>query len=110
MLIRQLSREGTFMVNAIDLPSGDQSSADGDSVRCEIWVVAPSASIQRTKICEPALGSVPLRATYAMRLPSGDHCASDPCVSVRGCEPSAFISHNDVSQRSFILSTQRRVK
>src|SRR5437868_13337472 len=105
--MRQLSRTGTFIVNAIVLPSGDHSSPDGLSVRCEICVVAPSASIQRTKICALPLGS-PF-ATYATRLPSGAHCASDPCVSARGCEPSAFIIHSDVSHRSFILSTQRRV-
>src|SRR5678810_119283 len=107
MLIRQLSFTGTFIVNAIVLPSGDHSSPDGASVRCEICVVAPSASIYRTKICEPLGSPFPI---YAMRLPSGDHCTSDPWTSARGCEPSAFIIQIDVSHLSFILSTQRRPK
>src|SRR4051812_1821592 len=78
--MRQLSLIGTFIVNAIDFPSGAHSSPDGDSVRCEICVTAPSASMYRTKICWP-LGS-PF-AMYAMRLPSGDQCTSEPCTSAR---------------------------
>src|ERR1019366_7729779 len=73
--IRHSCFTGTFMVKAIVLPSGDHSSAAGVSVRCVIWLAAPSASIHRTQTCEP-LGS-PL-ATYAMRLPSGDQRTSDP--------------------------------
>src|SRR5512133_2959959 len=78
--MRQLSCTGTFIVNAVDFPSGDQSRRDGASVTCAICVVAPSASMYRTTICWP-VGS-PF-AMYATRLPSGDQCASDPCVSER---------------------------
>src|SRR5690348_7436955 len=75
MLMRQLSRTGTFIVNAIHLPSGDHSRLAGDSVRCEICIVAPSASIYRMKICDPLGSPLP---TYAMRFPSGDQWTSDP--------------------------------
>src|SRR5258708_6420461 len=51
--MRQLSLIGTFIVKAIDLPSGAHSSDDGVSVRCEIWLTEPSASMHFTKICEP---------------------------------------------------------
>src|SRR5919109_2879981 len=70
----QLSLLATMAVKAMRFPSADHSRLDGVSVRCEIWVVAPSASIHRTKICCP-LGS-PF-ATYAMRVPSGDHFTSE---------------------------------
>src|SRR5205814_10163175 len=101
MAMRQVSRTGTFIVNAIDFPSGDHSSPDGESVTWEICVVAPSASMYRTNTCWPD-GS-PF-AMYATRLPSGDQCASEPCVSERGWPPSAFINQIDDSHLSFILS------
>src|SRR5262245_38399540 len=104
--IAQLSRYGTFMLNAIVLPSGDHRKFDGASVRRVICDVAPSASIHLTKICEPP-GSP--RAMYAMRVPSGDHCTSPPSVSARFFVPSTFIIQSDDSQRSFSLSIQRRV-
>src|SRR5437764_14887052 len=107
MLMRHVSCVATLLENASSLPSGDHCSPDGLSVRCEICVVAPSASIQRTKICELPLPLGSPFATYATRLPSGDHCASAPCVSARGCDPPAFLSHNDVPHRSSILATQR---
>src|SRR5262245_25412887 len=101
-----VSFDGTLAVNAIDFPSGDHSRLDGFSVRCEICVVAPSASIQRTKICEP-VGS-PL-ATYAMRVPSGDQCTSEPDTSWRACDPSALLNQIEDSHLSFMRSIQRRV-
>src|SRR5712692_10802835 len=45
-----------------------------------------------------------------MRVPSGDHRALEPFVRNRCFVPSAFIIHSADSNRSFILSTQRRVK
>src|ERR1700693_5451903 len=83
----KLSPDGTDIEKASDFPSGAHSTADGASVRCEICVTAPSASIQRTKICWPP-GS-PF-AMYAMRLPSGDHFTSEPCTSDLWWDPSAF--------------------
>ena len=47
---------GTNMANPIHFPSGDHLMLRGPSVSRVTWVVAPSASIQRTKICAP-LGS-----------------------------------------------------
>ena len=47
---------GTTMTKLIALPSGDHSALPGFSVTRVIWDEAPSASIQRTKICVP-LGS-----------------------------------------------------
>src|SRR5437016_745182 len=100
-------RVGTIMVNAMDFPSGAHARLAGDSVRWETCDAEPSASIHRTQICEPP-GS-PL-AMYAMRVPSGAHLTSAPWTSARGREPSAFMIQTDDSQRSFILSTQRRLK
>src|SRR5687767_3373661 len=105
MAMRHVSRLGTTEVNAIVLPSGDHSMPDGVSVRREICVVAPSASIQRTKICCP-LGS-PF-ATYAMRVPSGDHRTSEPCTSCRARVPSVLLIQMDDSHLSLILSIHRR--
>src|ERR1035437_5757169 len=104
--IRHSCFTGTFMVKAIVLQSGDRASAAGASVRCVIWLAAPSASIHRTQTCE--LAASPF-ATYAIRLPSGDQRTSEPCTSARWCEPSAFIIQRLVSHLSFILSIQRRV-
>src|SRR6185436_18569992 len=104
--IFHVSLLGTFALNAIDLPSGDHSRFDGVSVRCEICVVAPSASIHRTKICWP-LGS-PF-ATNAMRVPSGDHLTPEPSTSWRARDPSALLSQMDDSHLSFMRSIQRRV-
>jgi hypothetical protein len=105
IVIFQSSRAGTSIVNAIHLPSGDHSSPDGFSVRCVSCVTAPSASINRTKTCAP-LGSP--RVTYAMRVPSGDHFASDPSRRKRFLVPSTFMIHNDVFHVSLILSIHRR--
>src|SRR5471032_74170 len=102
--IRHSCLLGTFIVNASVLLSGDHSSAAGVSVTWVICEAAPSASIQRTQICDP-LGS-PF-ATYAMRLPSGDQRTSAPCTSVRLCVPSVFMIHRLVSHLSFILSIWR---
>src|SRR5689334_6293460 len=101
----QLSFTGTNIENASHLPSGDHSSPFGDSVRRVSWVTAPSASIQRTKICVPE-GSP--RAVYAIRVPSGDQRGLAPFTRNRFLEPSMFMIHNAVSQLSFILSTNRR--
>ena len=96
----------TSIVNASDLPSGDQLTLFGVSLTCVTCELAPSASIHRTNTCVP-LGSP--SATYAIREPSGDHRAFDPFTRNRLREPSAFMIHSPASQRSSILFTQRRV-
>src|SRR2546425_11811606 len=100
----------TSIVNASDWPppppaSGDQLKLDGVSVTRVTCDVAPSASIQRTKICVP-FGSP--SAKYAIRVPSGDHRALEPFTRNRFFEPSAFMIHSPESHRSSILFTQRR--
>ena len=96
----------TSIVNASDCPSGDQLKLDGFSFTRVTCDVAPSASIQRTKICVP-FGSP--SAKYAIRVPSGDHRALEPFTRNRFFEPSAFMIHSPESHRSSILFTQRRV-
>ena len=86
--IGQLSSSSTSIVNAMCAPSGDQRRLPGECSSRVIWVVAPSASIQRTKICEPS-GSPD--AVKAMRVPSGDQIAPDPSISSRLRVPSAFM-------------------
>ncbi len=44
---------GTRMTKETERPSGDHFTLEGDSVRRVTCVVAPSASIQRTKIWVP---------------------------------------------------------
>jgi hypothetical protein len=100
-----VSRLGTNIENEIHLPSGDQSISLGDSVSRVSCVTAPSASIQRTKICVP-LGSP--GAVKAMRSPSGDQRGFAPFTRNRARVPSTFMIQSDVFQLSFILSTQRR--
>jgi len=100
------SADGTSMPNAIDLLSGDHWIPPGPYSTWVTCVVAPSASIQRTKICAP-VGSPP--RTKAMRVPSGDQRASAPLVRKRLREPSAFMIHSDASHRSFTLSMERRL-
>ena len=46
---------------------------------------------------------------YAIRVPSGDHSASEPFVRKRFFEPSAFITQSDASILSSFWLTQRRV-
>ena len=46
--------EATRMVKAIIRPSGDHASAPGPRSTRVTWLVAPSSSIQRTKIWPPA--------------------------------------------------------
>src|SRR5919201_1116235 len=106
MLIFQGVSLFTSMVNASDLPAGDQLKFEGFSLTRVICDVAPSESIQRTNTCVP-LGSP--SAKYAMREPSGDQRAFEPFTKNRFLEPSAFMIHNAESQRSSILFTQRRV-
>src|SRR5690606_30908820 len=101
------SGAGTSIVNAIHFPSGDHAMSDGDSSSRVICVTAPSASIHRTKICDPR-GSP--RAMNAIRVPSGDHRAEEPSISFLCLEPSAFMIQSDDSQRSLTLSTHPRVK
>src|SRR5438105_12725537 len=96
----------TSIVNASDWPSGDQLKLDGFSLTRVTCDVAPSESIQRTKICVP-FGSP--SAKYAIRLPSGDQRALEPFTRKRFLEPSAFMIHRPESHRSSILFTQRRV-
>src|SRR5687767_4861554 len=93
------------MVNAMDWPSGDHVIAAGAFSTRVIWVVAPSASIQRTKIWFP-FGS-PSRVN-AIRVPSGDQRGDDPSVRNRFRLPSAFMIQSDDFHSSFTLSTQRR--
>ncbi|MND03674.1 hypothetical protein D3C83_236200 [compost metagenome] len=45
ILIDQTFFFSTFIANAIDWPSGDHVTFAGDSVRCVICDVAPSASM-----------------------------------------------------------------
>ena len=77
----------------------------GDSRTWVICEVAPSASIHRTKICEP-VGSPSV--TYAMRVPSGDHRGLDPLVRNLFLEPSALMIHSSESHRSSSLFTRLR--
>jgi len=106
-LIGQLSFFGTSIRKAIHFPSGDQAMSEGDSSSRVICVTAPSASIQRTKICVPR-GSP--RARKAMRVPSGDQRGEEPSIRCRARLPSAFMIQSDEAHRSLILSTHRRVK
>src|SRR5690349_14859939 len=81
------SAAGTRIVNAIDLPSGDQLRLRGACVKCVI--AADSArSIQRTKIWDLPSSL----ATQASRFPSGDQAAppsfAAPVVSGRLSRPS----------------------
>ena len=102
----QGSSSSTSIVKAIWVPSGDQRRLPGDCSSRENWVVAPSASIHRTKICGPS-GSP--GATNAIRVPSGDQVALAPSTSSRFLEPSEFAIHKVDSRRSFILSIQPRL-
>src|SRR5882724_9036969 len=97
---------GTSITKAIALPSGAHFASVGVSVRRVTWDDAPSASIQRTKIWVP-LGSP--SAKYRMRVPSGDHRASDPFTRKRWCDPSGPAIQRADSHLSSILLTQRRV-
>src|SRR5439155_16055634 len=106
MLIFQGVSLFTSIVNASERPSGDQLRLEGVSVTRVTCDVAPSASIQRTKICVP-FGSP--SAKYAIRVPSGDQRALEPFTRNRFFEPSAFMIHSAESHRSSILFTQRRV-
>src|SRR5262249_3986670 len=106
MLIFQGVSLFTSIAKASDLPLGDQLKLLGISLRCVTCDVAPSASIQRTKIWVP-LGSP--SAKNAIREPSGDQRAFEPFTRKRLREPSAFMIHSPASQRSSILFTQRRV-
>ena len=117
--MRQSFRAGTSIVKAIHFPSGDHSRFAGFSSSRVSWVTAPSASIQRVKIC--ALGTAvgdpavvwPAAAggacVYAMRVPSGDHFGFDPSTRKRARDPSAFTIQSDDSHLSVSLSIQRRV-
>ncbi len=100
------SRLGTCIWNAMCLPSGDQEMPLGDSTTRVTCDDAPSASIQRTKICDPP-GSPGAR--YTMRVPSGDHCAAEPFTRKRFFVPSAFMSHSADSRLSFTPSIHVRV-
>src|SRR5437773_3476645 len=93
---------GTNIVNPIHLPSGDQPMSPTGSDTRVICVVAPSASMYRTKSCVP-FGSPSFR--NAMRVPSGDHRGLAPFVRKRFREPSAFTIHRLASHRSSILLT-----
>ena len=53
ILIGQVLRSSTSIENESCLPSGDHATADGVCSTRVICEVAPSASIQRTKICVP---------------------------------------------------------
>src|ERR1022692_2778241 len=102
----QVSFLGTSITKAMDLLSGDQ---DGPPGVCSTWVIcvtAPSASIQRTKSCRPR--GWPSR-TNATRVPSDDQRGDEPSVSLRLCEPSAFMIQRSEARLSLILSTQPRV-
>src|SRR6188508_217683 len=106
ILIGHEFRCSTSAVNESCVPSGDQASPPGACSTCVTCEVAPSASIQRTKICDPRGSPVP---TYAMRSPDGDHRALEPFTRKRFRLPSAFMIHNADSRRSLILSTHPRV-
>jgi hypothetical protein len=95
------------MVKAIWVPSGDQRRLEGPRSTRVICVVAPSASIQRTKIWEP--DGWP-GAVNAMRVPSGDQTGEDPSRRYRIRDPSAFMIQMPEYRRSFTLSTPPRVK
>ena len=94
------------MTKEIIDPSGDQATFEGDCSRRVICVVAPSASIQRTKIC---VASGWPSSTKAMRVPSGDQRGAAPSSRNRFFEPSAFMIHTDEDRRSLIWSTSDRV-
>ena len=89
------------------MPSGDQRTPLGEFSTRVICVVLPSASIHRTKIWLP---SVSPSSINAMRVPSGDQIGEDPSTKNRLLDPSAFMIQMDDRRRSFILSTQLRVK
>src|SRR6266511_6451335 len=86
----------TSIAKASERPSGDQLKFAGVSLTCVICDVAPSASIQRTKTCEP-FGSP--SAKYSMRVPSGDQRAFDLFTNTRLSEPCAFMIHSPATQR-----------
>ncbi len=93
-------------MNAIQFPSGDQRAFEGSFASRVTWDTAPSASIHRTKICDPE-GS-PSRVNR-MRVPSGDHRAPLPSTSSRFRDPSAFMIQSAEARRSLTLSTHPRV-
>ena len=106
ILIVQVLRSSASMLKDSCVPSGDHATALGDCSTRVTWEVAPSASIQRTKSCEP-FGSP--GATNAIRSPVGDHCAPEPLTRNRLRVPSAFMIQSADSRLSFILSIQPRV-
>ena len=87
-------------------PFGDHLGDDGVTVTRVTWDTAPSAFIQRTKSCGLPLSSA---AMNRIRSPLGDQRAFPPLMRKRFRDPSASMIHSDESQRSFILSTLRRV-
>src|SRR5258706_12819151 len=107
MSIDHSSAFGTSIANAIDLPSGDHFSVPGASVTRVTCVVAPSASIHRTKTWVP-LGSSAI-AVYAIRVPSGDHTGPPPLTRNRFLVPSEFMIQIAFSHLSLTRSTQPRV-
>ena len=96
----------TVIVKAIDSPSGDQDGRPGVRSTRVTCVIAPSASIHRTKICDPS-GSP--SATKAMRSPLGDHRAPEPSTRKRFREPSAPMIQSDDLRLSCTLSIHSRV-
>jgi hypothetical protein len=113
--MRSSLRDGTSMVNAIERPSGDHCASAIGSMTRVICEVAPSASIQRTKICsrpaESAPAGVPTLGVviYRMRVPSGDQRAREPRRRNRLREPSAPITQSSDCHRSAMRSTCWRV-
>ena len=96
---------GTTARKASEPLSGAHRICDGGFSSRVIRLSAPSASIQRTKICGPP-GSAD--RVKAMRVPSGDQRAPAPSVRNRFREPSAPMTHSSVRMPSVIASTNRR--
>jgi hypothetical protein len=99
---------GTTILNPSDFPSGDQRTSLGAWLVRVTCIVAPSASMYRTKICGGLPGSGSAR--YAIRVPSGDHTGSEPLTRNRCAAPSAAITQSADSHASFVRSTVRRTK
>jgi hypothetical protein len=100
--IFQLFASGTNMLKASDLPSGLQRTSATGSVTRVTCEVAPPASMYRTNTCAPR-GSP--SATYAMRVPSGDHTGLLPFTRKWWRPPVASTTHRADSHRSVSLLT-----
>src|SRR5437016_14553228 len=100
MLIFQGVSLFTSIVNASERPSGDQLRLLGVSVTRVTWDVAPSASIERTKICVPFGWPA---AKKAIRVPSGDQRPLEPVTRSLFLGPSAVMIHHHAYLRRAVL-------